>query len=79
MTKKVIFLKFQLWGLWPILADDRPKCGRYGPLKSLVSPKIFIIQFQKLMILSQKNITPPQKGPFFWGGGVKLHVHLIQV
>ena len=62
MTKKAIFLKFQLW-----------VCGRFWPIRSAkvssLAKNVFIIQFQKLMILSQKNIPPPQKRPFFLGGG----------
>ena len=66
-------------GLWPILADDRLKYGRYGPLKSLVSPKIFLSSNSKNWWFYLKKTSPPPKKALFFGGGVKLHVHLIQV
>ena len=52
--------------------DLRPESGRYVAGRSAQSPSLSKIFFmrngQKLTNLSQKNI-PPQKGPFFGGGG----------
>ena len=65
MLKNAIFMKFQMWVF-----------GRCRPIRSgqNSSPAeiFYITQIQKLRILTQKNIPPPKKRPFFLGGGLEI-------
>ena len=70
--KKRKFLKIQSM----IFGRKQTNSGRYvagRSVQSKILPKIFFIKNgQKLTILSQKNIPPPQKKrPFFGRGGVR--------
>ena len=48
--------------MWPIRSAQN----------SSLAEIFYITQLQKLRILTQKNIPPPPKGPFFGRGGVEI-------
>ena len=80
MTKIPIFQKFQLC----VCSRYSEMCLKRSAQVSSLAEIFYYAQLQKFMILSQKKETPPpkkkqqQKMPFFLGGGVGLHIHLIQ-
>ena len=78
MLKNAIFLKFQMWVFgqyWPIIGwniADKVRSTFKSYRNFLYCPNSKIEDFN-----SKKHTPPQKKGPF--GGGVELHVHLIQV